>query len=77
EFAEKIDGTNFENIEVVGPYLNFFMNKDAVSQAVIGEVVKEKNNNGNSTFGNNGNVPIEMSSPNIAKPISMGHLRST
>ncbi len=53
------------------------MNKEAVSQAVIGEVVKEKNNYGNSTFGNNGNVPIDMSSPNIAKPISMGHLRST
>lgn len=52
------------------------MNKEAVSQAVIGEVVKE-NNYGNSTFGNNGNVPIDMSSPNIAKPISMGHLRST
>ena len=77
ELAEKIDGTNFEKIEVVGPYLNFFMNKEAVSQAVIGEVVKEKNNYGNSTFGNNGNVPIDMSSPNIAKPISMGHLRST
>ena len=73
ELAEKIDGTNFEKIEVVGPYLNFFMNKEAVSQAVIGEVVKEKNNYGNSTFGNNGNVPIDMSSPNIAK----GHLRST
>ena len=53
------------------------MNKEAVSQAVIGAVVKEKNNYGNSTFGNNGNVPIDMSSPNIAKPISMGHLRST
>ena len=61
---------------MVGPYLNFFMNKEAVSQAVIGAVVKE-NNYGNSTFGNNGNVPIDMSSPNIAKPISMGHLRST
>ena len=77
ELAEKFDGTNFEKIEVVGPYLNFFMNKEAVSQAVIGAVVKEKNNYGNSTFGNNGNVPIDMSSPNIAKPISMGHLRST
>ena len=29
ELAEKIDGTNFEKIEVVGPYLNFFMNKEA------------------------------------------------
>ena len=47
------------------------MNKEAVSQAVIGEVVKE-NNYGNSTFGNNGNVPIDMSSPNIAKPLLWG-----
>lgn len=77
DLAEKISGTNFEKIEVVGPYLNFFMNKEMVSQAVIGQIAKEKGNYGDSTVGAKGNVPIDMSSPNIAKPISMGHLRST
>ncbi|EOH99130.1 arginyl-tRNA synthetase [Enterococcus moraviensis ATCC BAA-383] len=77
DLAEKIAGTAFEKIEVVGPYLNFFMNKEMVSQAVIGQIAKEKGNYGDSTVGAKGNVPIDMSSPNIAKPISMGHLRST
>lgn len=78
ELAEKLaDGEDFEKIEVVGPYLNFFMNKKAVSQTVIGTIIKEKAHYGDSTLGEKGTVPIDMSSPNIAKPISMGHLRST
>lgn len=77
ELAGKIAETNFEKIEVVGPYLNFFMNKKMVSQAVIGQVLKEKNHYGDTTLGGGKTVPIDMSSPNIAKPISMGHLRST
>lgn len=77
DLAEKISGDDFEKIEVVGPYLNFFMNKAAVSQSVIGQIAKEKGHYGDSTIGGKGKVPIDMSSPNIAKPISMGHLRST
>lgn len=77
ELAEKIDGTSFEKIEVVGPYLNFFMNKAAITEAVLTRVIKEKNHFGDQSIGMGENVPIDMSSPNIAKPISMGHLRST
>lgn len=77
ELAEKLDHTGFEKIEVVGPYLNFFMDKAVVSRNVIHEVLKEQANYGNSSIGENRNVPIDLSSPNIAKPISMGHLRST
>lgn len=77
DLAEKIDSTNFEKIEVVGPYLNFFMNKELISKKVLQTVVKEKEHYGDSNIGNQGTVPIDMSSPNIAKPISMGHLRST
>ncbi|MFV0558169.1 MAG: arginine--tRNA ligase [Enterococcus sp.] len=77
DLAEKIAGANFEKIEVVGPYLNFFMDKAAISQQVLATVVKEKNHFGDANIGEGKNVPIDMSSPNIAKPISMGHLRST
>lgn len=78
ELAGKIEkGNSFEKIEVVGPYLNFFMNKATVSEAVIQQIAKEKGHYGDSTIGQKGKVPIDMSSPNIAKPISMGHLRST
>ncbi|MBG8273864.1 arginine--tRNA ligase [Enterococcus faecium] len=77
DLAEKIDSANFGKIEVVGPYLNFFMNKELISKKVLQTVVKEKEHYGDSNIGNQGTVPIDMSSPNIAKPISMGHLRST
>lgn len=77
DLAEKMDAANFSKVEVVGPYINFFMDKAIVSQTVLAEVIKEKEHFGDSTVGNSGNVPIDMSSPNIAKPISMGHLRST
>ena len=77
ELAEKIDGSHFEKIQVVGPYLNFFMDKGVVTQAILAKVIQEKNHYGDQSIGNNQNVPIDMSSPNIAKPISMGHLRST
>lgn len=77
DLSEKIDGSAFEKIEVVGPYLNFFMNKEAVTANVLHTIIAEKEHYGDSNIGNDGQVPIDMSSPNIAKPISMGHLRST
>ncbi|GEQ49595.1 arginine--tRNA ligase [Tetragenococcus koreensis] len=77
ELAEKIDETPFEKIKVVGPYLNFFMDKKKVSQEVLNTVIEQGKHYGDFSLGNNSNVPIDMSSPNIAKPISMGHLRST
>lgn len=77
ELAEEIDKRSFDKIEVVGPYLNFFMNKAAVTQAVLKTVIEQGQHYGDAAIGNHGSVPIDMSSPNIAKPISMGHLRST
>lgn len=77
DLADKINPEHFEKIEVVGPYLNFFMKKEVVSGNVLKEIIEDGSQFGSSTIGNNGNVTIDMSSPNIAKPISMGHLRST
>ncbi|MCF1584685.1 arginine--tRNA ligase [Tetragenococcus koreensis] len=77
DLAEKIDNTSFEKVEVVGPYLNFFMDKKKVSHEVLSTVIEQGEHYGDFNLGNNSNVPIDMSSPNIAKPISMGHLRST
>ncbi|SFC42317.1 arginyl-tRNA synthetase [Alkalibacterium subtropicum] len=77
EVGESISSPLIDRQQVVGPYINFFLKKETVSNAVLKEVVAEKNNFGNLKIGNGGNVPIDMSSPNIAKPMSMGHLRST
>ncbi|WP_203648728.1 arginine--tRNA ligase [Secundilactobacillus yichangensis] len=77
DLVEKIDTSKFEKVEVAGPYLNFFLDKAAFSAQILGDVLTQGADYGQNQSGNNGNVPIDMSSPNIAKPISMGHLRST
>ncbi|MGX6446385.1 arginine--tRNA ligase [Neobacillus sp. K501] len=77
ELSEKIQSPTFEKIEVIGAYLNFFLNKKLVAEQVINEIVTKKDQYGALNIGQNRNVTIDMSSPNIAKPFSMGHLRST
>lgn len=77
DLAEKIDASKFDKVEVAGPYLNFFLDKAAFSAEILGNVLTQGADYGQNQNGNGGNVPIDMSSPNIAKPISMGHLRST
>ncbi|APB30528.1 arginine--tRNA ligase [Vagococcus teuberi] len=77
ELSKDIDTTNYEQIIPMGGYINFFLKKSEVSNAVLNDVVSKKNHYGDSTLGQGKNVVIDMSSPNIAKPMSMGHLRST
>jgi arginyl-tRNA synthetase len=77
ELSGKIQTSMFEKVEVVGAYLNVFLNKKWVSEDVLTEIIKQKDRFGALDIGKNRNVTVDMSSPNIAKPFSMGHLRST
>ena len=77
DLAEKIDSSDFERVVVAGPYLNFFFDKGQYSAATLENVLNAGATYGQNNDGNGGKVPIDMSSPNIAKPMSMGHLRST
>ena len=74
--AEKISDDNFTSIQAVGPYVNFAIDHAKLVNATLNDVLTEKEHFGDQKLGE-GNVPIDMSSPNIAKPMSMGHLRST
>ncbi|MBA2795186.1 arginine--tRNA ligase [Streptococcus porcinus] len=77
ELAEKIDSSQFEKVMAVGPYINFFLDKTAISKNVLHAVIEEKADYGQQHIGDGQNITLDMSSPNIAKPFSVGHLRST
>ena len=80
DWAKKINETKnefIENAQALGPYLNINLKKQKIYSLILNDISKLKNKFGQSDLNAKKVAVIDYSGPNIAKPIGVGHLRST
>lgn len=77
DILKKIDHEMFEKIDVANPgFINFWLKSDILVDGLI-SIDTSSDKYGSSNMGDSKLVIVEYSSPNIAKPFGVGHLRST
>ena len=78
DLAENIEANGaISKVMPLGGYVNFFVNKSQLAKTVINDVLTKKEKYGHSDLGQEKAVVIDFSSPNIAKPFHIGHIRTT
>lgn len=78
EIKEKISKEGlFMKVEAVSGYVNMFIDRKYYTVNVLGDAIEEGLFEKGPDIGKNRRVLVEYSSPNIAKPFHIGHIRST
>ena len=78
DLAENIEAKGaISKVMPLGGYVNFFVNKSQLAETVINDVLTKKEKYGHTDLGQDKAVVIYFSSPNIAKPFHIGHIRTT
>jgi arginyl-tRNA synthetase len=78
DIAQRIGNADcFEKVEQVNAYVNIFIKRAFFAGELVKEIVVDGADYGKSDIGNGKTVIVEYSSPNIAKPFHIGHIRST
>ena len=78
DLAENIEAKGaISKVMPLGGYVNFFVNKSQLAKTVINDVLTKKEKYGHTDLGQDKAVVIDFSSPNIAKPFHIGHIRTT
>ena len=67
----------FEKVQQVNAYVNMFLSKEAMTAETVAEAISKGDDFGKTDIGHGKKVIVEYSSPNIAKPFHIGHIRST
>ena len=78
EIAPKLRTTDLIGaVYPIGPYINFKVNRIKLAEFVLTEVLEKGESYGSDEIGEGKTIVIDFSSPNIAKPFGIGHLRTT
>jgi len=77
ELSTKIKTNKFiTEIKAIGPYLNFFVNKDSLTEGTLIKILKEKDKYGSSNIGKNKKIILEHTSINPNASPHVGRARN-